>query len=282
MSASDDKLLDLLEAGMGGDPPLDIGATGELNFVDAYRLQLAWKRRRERDGDPIVGYRLSLTSRGAVKEAERLGFLSELTALSAGIAPPVMTTLSQSNLGTSDTIVEVQPGNAGFVEAEVGVLVGERLQGPGVTALAAARAIAGFLPTIDLAQWPLSPRYGMIHTMATSATQVDTTIVCGDRLTPPPVDLPLEGILVSINGEPRAATTAWECMGNPINAVVWLANHLARFNTALEPGQLVVTGACPPPQRLIAGDLTARADFRSLGGVSVRVHVPPTEVTPGD
>jgi 2-keto-4-pentenoate hydratase len=274
MSASltDDQLLGLLAQSQEIDDlasDIEKHAAG-LTRDDAYRLQVLWKRRQAAAGDPLVGYRISMTSRNGMRESVNLGLIPWQLA---GTITPVFSSLSASNLGTENEVIEVRPDRLGYVEAEVGIIMGKRLAGPGVTAAAALLAVAGYVPAIDLAGIPRERRYGLIHTLATMAGRHDTTVVIGPMVTPPPVNLPLEGVLVSVNGEPRASATAWEVMGNPVNALVWLANTLGKAGGALEPGHLVLTGAAPYPQRLAAGDVTARADVTTLGGVSVRLSV---------
>ena len=58
-------------------------------------------------------------------------------------------------------------------------------------------------------------------------------------------------------------------LGNPVIAVAWLANTLARFGVALEPGHVVMPGSCTRMVPVSAGDVV-RADFDVLGHVSVR------------
>lgn len=203
-------------------------------------------------------------------ESVALGLLS---AEAGRKVAPVFSSLSRSNIGSEGEVIEVIPGRIGYVEAEVGVLIGRRIEGPDVTPSIAFAGIDGFLPVIDLAQIPLSRPYGIAHTLATMAGRYDTTCVFGPKLSARTVNLQLEGMLVSVNGEPRTSATAWESLGGPVNGVAWLANELAHVGAALEPGQVVVTGVCPYPQRLAPGDVTGRADYTTLGSVTVRVRV---------
>ena len=59
-------------------------------------------------------------------------------------------------------------------------------------------------------------------------------------------------------------------MGNPLNALVWLANHLATRGPSLEPGDVVMSGAITKMLRPKVGD-TIRARFAHLGSVSIIV-----------
>jgi 2-keto-4-pentenoate hydratase len=59
-------------------------------------------------------------------------------------------------------------------------------------------------------------------------------------------------------------------MGNPLNALAWLANHLATRSLALTPGDVVMSGSISKLLRPKAGD-TIRARFAHLGSVGIRV-----------
>ena len=52
-----------------------------------------------------------------------------------------------------------------------------------------------------------------------------------------------EEVVYELNGETVDTYTAAEVMGNPLNALVWLANHLATRGFSLEPGDIVMSGA---------------------------------------
>jgi 2-keto-4-pentenoate hydratase len=84
------------------------------------------------------------------------------------------------------------------VEAEVVFRMGKRLGGPGVTAEAALDAVA-----------------------AAGA--------------PKDVDLSREEVVYEHNGEIVGRYSSAEVMGNPLNALAWLANHLPTRGLALEP-----------------------------------------------
>ncbi|HUO37255.1 MAG TPA: fumarylacetoacetate hydrolase family protein, partial [Mycobacterium sp.] len=57
-------------------------------------------------------------------------------------------------------------------------------------------------------------------------------------------------------------------MGDPAAAVAWLANALARYGTAIEPGQFVMSGSYTTASFVVAGD-HASATVTGLGAVAV-------------
>jgi 2-oxo-hept-3-ene-1,7-dioate hydratase/2-keto-4-pentenoate hydratase len=56
-------------------------------------------------------------------------------------------------------------------------------------------------------------------------------------------------------------------MGNPVNAVVWLANKLAEFGVPLEPGHVILSGSFIKAIPFSARD-TLTALFDNFGDVT--------------
>ena len=60
-------------------------------------------------------------------------------------------------------------------------------------------------------------------------------------------------------------------MGNPINAVAWLANKLHEFGVTIEPGHVVLSGSFVRAVRMNPGDVI-NAAFDQLGDVSITLR----------
>ena len=82
-------------------------------------------------------------------------------------------------------------------------------------------------------------------------------------------DLSTWGTAVWINGERAATGTGGNVLGNPRNALVWIAEDLRRYGCGLRAGELVTTGTTTSPVPVGPGD-EVRADFGELGEVSFR------------
>jgi 2-oxo-3-hexenedioate decarboxylase/2-keto-4-pentenoate hydratase len=59
-------------------------------------------------------------------------------------------------------------------------------------------------------------------------------------------------------------------MGHPLDAVAWLADHLAAEGRGLLRGDVVLTGSIVTTKTVIAGDLVL-FDVEELGSVELRV-----------
>ena len=74
---------------------------------------------------------------------------------------------------------------------------------------------------------------------------------------------------VARDGDEIAASDGANVLGNPLNALAWLANHLAGRGHELKAGQWITTGAATGPLPAPVGS-TVTADFADLGTVEVR------------
>jgi 2-keto-4-pentenoate hydratase len=155
------------------------------------------------------------------------------------------------------------------VEAEVAFKMRTGLAGPGVTAAGAQSAVKGALPAFELLDFIYSgtPRAGdyianSIHGQA---------VVLGSPLTPlRRLDLASERVVFERNGEIVGNYTAAEVMGNPLNALAWLANQLTKRGQSLKPGDIVISGGISKLLRSKVGD-SISATFAHLGSVGIKV-----------
>ena len=80
-------------------------------------------------------------------------------------------------------------------------------------------------------------------------------------------DMAAHTMRVTVNGREVGEGTGARVMGNPLNAMVWLANKQRKAG-GLKAGEIVSTGSCTKIHPVQVGD-TAYADFGTLGVVAV-------------
>ena len=154
------------------------------------------------------------------------------------------------------------------VEAEVAMVMGRALAGPGVTPPQALLAVEGAVPALELIDFRYAGQPTAVDAVADGVFA--RAIVLGAPMTDVThVDLALEGLVYELNGAIAATNTAAEVMGSPINSLAWIANHLGARGLALRAGDVVMTGSVSAVLRPNAGD-TVRARFTRLGSVSAR------------
>jgi 2-keto-4-pentenoate hydratase len=79
----------------------------------------------------------------------------------------------------------------------------------------------------------------------------------------------LKGV-ASINGAKVGEGFGGEAMGHPLDAVVWIADHLAARGYGLVRGDVVITGSLVTSKRVKAGD-QVRFELENFGGVELRI-----------
>jgi 2-keto-4-pentenoate hydratase len=227
-----------------------------INAADAYAIQQRITDRRVRAGETIVGWKLGLTS---------LAMQAQLGVDQPDYGP----ILSGWSLADGAT-VEVADLIAPRIEAEIAVVLGRSLSGPGVTAddvRAATAAVAPALEVIDsrIRDWKIQ----LPDTVADLASCA--RVVVGPARVPldGSFDVRLLGAVLERDGAVVATGAGAAALGDPLAAVAWAANTLGALGVTLEAGHVVMTGALHASVPVTAGT-TFRATIDRLGSVEVR------------
>jgi 2-keto-4-pentenoate hydratase len=233
-------------------PPSERAALGH---AEAYAVQDRLREALVARGERVVGWKVGFTSK-----AGQAMFAAE---------EPVGAFLLASGVFPSRAEVPASRFAALVVEAEVAFVMKADLAGPGVTPARALLAVEGALPALELIDFRYSGKPVAADLIADGVYA--NAIVVGAPLTDVArLDLALEGLVYELNGAVAATNTAAEVLGNPLNALAWIANHLGARGLGLSAGDLVMSGSISQLLRPKAGD-SVRASFTRLGSVGFRV-----------
>ncbi len=153
------------------------------------------------------------------------------------------------------------------VEAEIAFVLDRDLDGERPTLGHVLNAVGYALPAIEIVDsrvrdWKIS----IFDTIADNASS-GLYVLGGAPKKLDALDLRLCGMSLEKAGEPVSLGCGAACLGNPLNAVVWLAQTAARTGRPLRAGDVVLSGALGPMVPVQAGDVF-EARISGLGRVS--------------
>lgn len=157
------------------------------------------------------------------------------------------------------------------LEAEVSFRIGEDL--PAIDALYTRAnlesAIASVHPSVEVVISCFTDWMNQAPLNLIAEGGLAQFLIYGDATAPiSAIDLAAIPITVSVNEKAVAHGTSANVMNDPMNVMIWLANHASRRGLGLRAGQLCNTGMCAPPCTIGPSD-HASVDFGPLGRVAL-------------
>jgi 2-oxopent-4-enoate/cis-2-oxohex-4-enoate hydratase len=232
----------------------------ELTLTDAYEIQsINLDRRMNEQGlfgrkARLVGRKIGITSRAVqswlnVSEPDFGGLLDDM-AVGDG---------DRADIGKL-----LQPR----VEGEIAFVLKKCLIGPGITAAQVIAATDFILPAIEIIDSRVIDwKFKIQDTIADNASS--GMFVLGSRPARlRDVNLRTIGMTLRKNGSVVSTGAGAACLGDPVNAVVWLANKLGELGAQLNTGQVILSGALGPVSPVVAGDHVS-AEVGKLGTIAV-------------
>jgi 2-oxopent-4-enoate/cis-2-oxohex-4-enoate hydratase len=227
-----------------------------ITVEDAYRISLHLLRRREADGERVIGKKIGVTSRPVqdmlgVRQPD-FGFLTDAMHFEDGA------TVSISAAGL------MQPR----AEGEIAFMLRKDLQGPGVTrgdVLAATEWVAPCFEIVDsrIHDWKIRIQ----DTVADNAS-CGVFVIGRQHTDPRSLDLAAASMQMWKNGQRAGAGVGAAVQGHPAEAVAWLANTLGGFGIPFKAGEIILSGSLAPLVPAAAGDRFTMA-IEGMGGCSI-------------
>jgi len=232
-----------------------------MTIEDGYRVQRAWVARKLAAGRHPIGHKIGLTSRAMQR--------------SSNIDEPDYGTLLDDMLFPNNSDIPFARFIEPRVEVELAFILKQRLAGPDCTLADVLGATDYVVPAIEI----IDARIRRIDPLTGATRKVFDTIsdnaanaglVLGDsRVRPDAVDLRWVAALLHRNGIIEDSGVAAAVLGNPALGVAWLANKLAPWGEALEPGEIILSGSFTAPLFAAAGD-RFEVDYGPLGSITAR------------
>lgn len=251
-SLAADRLHLAQSSGIPCAPVRDLLGTDDVEL--AYRAQRIGVGRRIAAGDRIVGRKIGLTSPAVQKQlgVDRPDFGALFAAMDV------------SGLDEVPFDGLLQPK----VEAEIAFRLGADLTGPDFDPAAVRAAVSHAEAAIEIvdsriAGWDIS----FADTVADNASSA-LFVLSGHPVSMAEVETAEVVMRMTVDGEPVSAGTGRDCLGDPLNALAWLARTAADLGDPLRAGQVVLSGALG---RMVAVGPYERvhAEISSLGSVDV-------------
>lgn len=248
----------LIEAERSKQPIAPFTSTNEdISVDDAYQIQLYQIRKKVEAGAKVKGLKIGLTSK-AMQE-----MLNVYTPDYGFILDSMMYEERQGFTSAP----YIQPK----VEFEIAFVFDKPLKGPNVTVDDVINATAYVVPAVEIIDsrienWNIK----FEDTVADNGSSAGA--ILGEKKTPLSEIEDITNIEMTINknGELLDQATSAAVLGNPLNAVVWLANEVSKYGITIEPNMFVLSGALSKAVEFNAGDIF-EADFGFLGKVSATI-----------
>jgi 2-oxopent-4-enoate/cis-2-oxohex-4-enoate hydratase len=228
----------------------------DITIDDAYRISLHMLRRREAEGERVIGKKIGVTSKPVqdmlnVHQPD-FGFLTDTMQFEDGA------TVSLSKAGL------IQPR----AEGEIAFMLRADLQGPGVTREDVLAATAWVAPCFEIVDSRIRDWQIRIQDTVADNASCGVFVIGPQRTDPRALDLAAASMQMFRNGAPAGSGLGSAVQGHPAEAVAWLANTLGAFGIPFKAGELILSGSLAPLVPAAAGDRFTM-DIDGMGACSI-------------
>ncbi|MEY2970386.1 MAG: hypothetical protein RLZZ599_759 [Bacteroidota bacterium] len=230
----------LYEALKSGTPIAPLRDSIQNDIPTAYAIQQALVERRLADGERIVGKKIGLTSPAVQAQ---LG----VDQPDYGVLFHTMDVSSSGRLSVSEVL---QPK----AEGELAFVLGKDLIGPKISMEELKNAIAAVHASIEIvgsrvSNWDIK----ISDTIADNASGSHFILGKEGKVLN---EVPTAQVEMKLykNGALVSEGSGAACMGDPLNAALWLANTMAKGGRPLKAGEILLSGALGPMVPVSSGD----------------------------
>ncbi len=227
---------------------------GPVNLDQAYEIQTAVAVLR---AVPLAGFKIGLTNQAAQR--------------ANAVVEPIVGRLGLMDIRRSHSRIELPVNHLRIIESEVIFEMGADLapERAPFTEERVAESLRRAFAGIELCNARIEDREDRPLTHLVADNSNADLIIVGDPLdswdAATLADLP---VTLEVRGNPPVQGSTAKVLGQPLRAVTWLANWLARNGAGLQKGQLVASGSCTGMTQIPA-DAQVVARFGDLAQVQV-------------
>lgn len=230
-----------------------------MTMDDAYAVQAAWVRMKRAAGDPVIGWKIGLTSK-AMQAALSIDIPD------SGVLLGSMVFANGADIPAGRFI---QPR----VEAEIAFVMKETIDPVGASAEAIIAATDFVAPALEILDTRITRRDPITGRPRTVCDTIADNAANGGIVMGEPVrdlrdlDFRFVGAIVSRDGEVEETGLGAGVLGDPLVSLAWLVERLAAYGDRIEAGQIILSGSfirpveAPPGSRFLG-------DFGGFGRVS--------------
>jgi 2-keto-4-pentenoate hydratase len=227
----------------------------DLDIDATYAIQQENTTHWEAEGRRLVGSKIGLTSRAVQKQL--------------GVDRPDFGVLFADMIVAEDEPVAAGRVLQPKIEAEVAFLLDRDVDVEAPTVADMLHAVAYVMPALEIVgsrinNWDI----GIVDTVADNASS-GLFVLGGPARRLDGLDLRALQMHMTRREEAISKGTGAACLGNPLNAMAWLAGELVRRKRPLRAGDVVLSGALGPMASVNPGD-AFEANIAGLGTVSAR------------
>ena len=245
-----ERLIQAAAVGVPCEPVRDI--IGADDDALAYEVQSLLAADRRARGARVVGHKIGLTSPAVQKQlgVDRPDFGKLFDDMQVAVGETV------------DMDQLLQPK----VEAEIAFVLSADITDPDADAASVRAAVAYASPALEIvdsriAAWDIS----YVDTVADNASS--GLFVLGEARVSLDDFEPREATMsMSVDGTPASTGVGEACLGDPLNALAWLARTAVAVGDPLRAGHIVLSGALGPMCPVESGSVVA-AHIEGLGPV---------------
>lgn len=227
----------------------------DLTVDDAYRIQQRVNARRIEAGERMIG--------------KKIGVTSQVVMDMLGVYQPDFGMLSDAMLYREGEAIPAASLIQPKAEGEIAFVLRHDLQGPGVSVADVLAATAGVMACFEIVDSRIKDwKIRIEDTVADNASC--GVFVLGEQMVDPrKVDLVGCTMTLEKNGTVVTTGTGAAALGNPLEAVAWLANTLGQLNEPLKAGDVVLSGSLAAMVPVAAGD-SLKVSIDGIGSCLVR------------